>query len=374
MLVLDILKTYHYCMFEVKKISAMCIYFILSVNMGLARWYVNKNSSEVPSYVRLYAHGACIFPYLLYKINFKSKWFLFVFVQLFSLLYVHIFEGTNTAHFFTSLVDFSDILLRYNLYWKYIVYNTLTLENAKSFHLYASTSYVAYHMDEQINKFIPESLNTVYLLYTCSGLYLCIGVLVFFMYTVDEKHILMYDKISVKRALLKSVIIYSSMCNLLNTLTKFESDYTDYSTIIASCVILTVDGKLLQYFDYTMLNHVSAIVTFISYITMTYINNYESIIVSICLQLLIGTKFIVFDSVHQILHITHKKNVIDKYIGIEIIAMSTAYLTIYFLPQSISLYFMIVCTLVQLMCEHFIIKYYKKDVEFLNCVAQLCAF
>ena len=352
----------------------MCIYIILSLCMGLSRWYVIQNGIDVPKYVKLYSHCACIFPFLLYKLNFKTKWFFYIFVQLFSLLYVYIFDGKNTTYFFVSLIDFSDLILRYNLYWKYIVYNTLTLEETKAFHMYASASYIAYHIDSQLEKWIPTYFYGDILLYTCCISYLCIGIIVYYMYNVEEKHILMYDKVSKKRALLKSFIIYTSSCNFLILISNYKSSYTHYATLIASCIILTFNGKLLQYFDYSKLNHISALITLLCYVLIKTVKVYENYILSIGLQVVIGTKFIVFDSVHQILHITHKKNIIDKYIGLEIIGMSCAYVTVYFIPDSYQHYIYVLLTIIQLICEEYVKKYYHKDVDFLNCISQLDSF
>lgn len=357
---------------ETKKILAMIIYIVLSLCMGLSRWYVIQNDIEVPSYVKLYSYGASIFPFLLYKLNFKTKWFFYIFVQLFSLLYVYIFEGKNTTYFFISLIDFSDLILRYNLYWKYIVYNTLTLEETKTFHMYASASYIAYHIDSQLEKWIPSYFHGDILIYTCCIVYMCIGIIVYYMYDVEEKHILMYDKVSKKRALFKSLIIYTSSCNFLLIVSNYNTSYTHYATLIASCIILTFNGKLLQYFDYTKLNHIGALMTLLCYVLIKTVHyNY---ILSIALQVVIGTKFIVFDSVHQILHITHKKNIIDKYIGLEIICMSCAYVTVYYLVDAFEIYVFIALTMIQLFSEHYIKKYYIKDVDFLNCISQLESF
>jgi hypothetical protein len=359
-------------MSEQKKVAAVCLYILLSACMGLSRHYVEMYNVNVPSYVYLYAHGACIFPLILYQMNFKSKWFLFIFTQLFSLVYVYIFSSKNTIYFFTSLIDFSNIVLRYNLFWKYIVYNTLTLDETKNFHIYASASYIAYHMDSQIKNWIP--IHNDILIYICCPLYIIIGIVVYFLYVVEEKHVLMYDKISIKRMMLKGSIIYFSTCNFLNILSNFKTEYTHYAAIIASCFVLTLNGKLLQIFDYTKLNHVSGFITLFAYLAMKYLNFNRDFIMSICLQIVIGTKFIVFDTVHQVLHITHKKNIIDQYIGLEIIAMSNAYVTIYFLPQFLQVYFFILCVVLQLVAERLVIKYYKKDVDFLTCIAQLDSF
>ena len=184
----------------------------------------------------------------------------------------------------------------------------------------------------------------------------------------------MCDKTSKKRALLKFLIVYFSTCNTINTLRCYTSEYTHYALIIASCIILTINGKLLMYFDYPKLNHVSAYVTCVCYLVMAHVQKYRNVVISLCLQMVIGTKYIVFDSVHQILHITHKKNIIDKYIGVEIIAMSLGSVSIYFMPYMYLYYFMIFCTMMQILCEHRIIRYYNKDVEFLECITQLDHF
>lgn len=362
---------------ETKKIVALCIYLLLSVSISLSRWYINQYNMHVDSYYSLYPYTTCVIPYITYKLNYKSKWFFFIFVQFFAVVYVYIFQNSSTIIFFNSLIDYSNMILRYHLFWKYIVYNTYQRNETVKFHIYASGSYLVYYADYQVERTM-KYINIVpdYVFFTCCGLYVIIGAIVLKMYNVNEKHILMYDYVNVKRAFLKTLSIFFSSCILNGSLKYFEQNQIEshIATIIGSSFILTLNGQLLKYADYSFVKYVPGIFSIIVLFCMEYLNIYKSIVYHIGCALIVGIRLIIFDSLHQTLHITHKKNVIDRYIGLEVIGMSAAYAIVYYCPKNILFYLCNIWCICQLICVHFLKKYYYKDSEFLNCIEQLDGF
>ena len=362
---------------EIKKLVCAIIYILLSICNGLSRWYVKQHNVIVPEEYSLLPFCASVLPYLSYKLNYKSKLFVFIFIQIFALLYVYIFESSSVIYFFYSLIDFSNMILRYHLYWKYIVYNTLLLEETAGFHIYASCSYFSFHIEYQIDRLMKHiSIDQDFVLYGCCVMYAIIGATVLRLYNVDEKHILVHDIVNKRRAFIKLMCVYFSECIMLGILKIYctQCSGSHIATIIGSFLILTLNGKLLKLFQYDKLIYVSGTISLIVLLCMKFANIYKEYIIRAGIALITGSKLIIFDSLHQILHITHKKNVIDRYVGLEIIALSLAYVTIYYIQQMYIFYFSIFCCIGLLISETFTVKYYKKDQDFLECISQLDEF
>ena len=361
---------------DIKKLICAFIYIFLSICNGFSRWYVNKFNIATPAYYTLFPYCACILPYLTYKINFKSKWFFYIFLQFFSLVYVYIFLSKNVVYFHTSLITFTDLLLRYHIFWKYIVYNTIETKDTKSFHLYATCSYFAYHIHYQIDRLMKlVSFDPNYVFYGCCISYILIGFFGFMTYNVEEKHILMHDLLNKKRAFIKAFCVYFSECIMLIVLKQYSPYvHMHFATIIGSSLILTLNGQLLKTFNYDKLRYVSSVLSLLTILGMNFATIYKDYIIRAGIALITGSKLIIFDSLHQVLHITHKKNVIDRYIGIEIIFMSLAYVTVYYISQQYLFYYSIFCCVCLFAFQIQTLKYYNKDVEFLECISQLDEF
>ena len=352
------------------------IYLSLTACNGMARWYVQRVSEyTVPEIIYLYGHIGCFLPYIAYKFSFKSKWFLYIFVQFFALAYVYIFNSKNVVYFFASLVSFSDILLRYHLYWKYQVYSTITERDAENFQIYASASYIGYHINNQIGDLLTRlNIDTTLIVYICSVLYITIGVVVYIWY-VEEKHILMNDNVNTKRAILNVYNTFFSNSIFFSFLNRYKNIHIlNLATIIGSALIITLNGKILEYFSNIQLRYLPSIIFMITLLCMNYIETYANYVKYAGLSMILACKYIMNDILHQKLHITHKKNVIDCYIGLEIIAISLSIVTLYFIPNLFLMYYAMCCCIFLFVGEYFTKKYYIKDQEFLECIAQLNEF
>ena len=213
-----------------------------------------------------------------------------------------------------------------------------------------------------------------YVFYGTLIAYLIIGLIGLKYYNVEEKHILMYDLVNYKRAYMQSSTVFFNTLALYSALRLYNNDNVHIAAIIGSCIVLTLNGKLLSWFSADKLRYVSATLTLFCILFMYYFPLYEKTIVYGGVSILIGCKYIIFDSVHQILHITHKKNVIDRYIGLEIIAQSVSHVCVYFIPEYLLFYAVIASCIFQICNERYILKYYRKDAEFLDCISQLEMF
>ena len=219
------------------------------------------------------------------------------------------------------------------------------------------------------------NVDKYYIFYGCCAGYLLIGGIVLRMYDVEEKHILMHDNVNYKRANIKSTCIFLSSCVMYGTINLYKKDETSHiATIIGSSIVLTLNGKLLEYCEYNILRVVSTLLSLIILCCMEYLKSYNKYIIDCGTAVIIGCKLIIFDSVHQMLHITHKKNVIDRYIGLEIVAMSCAFVLVHFIPENFLFQFCIACCLLQLLYERYTLKYYRKDESFLECINNLNEF
>ena len=141
-------------MYELKKYIASIFYILMCFLQSFANYYVNSYNLKTQKKYELFSFIASIMPYVTYRLSYKVKLFFYIFCQLFAIVYVYIFASYNVITFYNSIITLSDIILRYNLYWKYIIYMTHKKQETVQFHIFATLSYCAYHIDSQVEHVI----------------------------------------------------------------------------------------------------------------------------------------------------------------------------------------------------------------------------
>lgn len=368
-----------------RKVLALILYLWLTICTSASRFYVKTQrdlylDESMMTDLKLYGQVVCALPLLCYKLNFRTKWFSYIFLQLFGLIYVYVFASRNIFSFHESIIDSSDIILRYYFYWRFILSNTIEKNEIKFLHAYASISYFAYYADKQIFKLFKKldlEENADIIFYICCSIYFIIGTVIYRYYKNEDKHLLMHDEVSRSRSMIQSLIAYCSYCSFLG-ITREYNDYIgqrNLVTLIGSCVVLTITGKLLHFCSYKQLLHFPAIVNGSVYIILScYTGEYKTHMIQIAMTLIICTKYLTYDTIHNILYIPHKKKIIDRYISNEIMAMSIAYITIHFYPTNENIILISICSFMQLILERYALKYFEKDQEYLGCIYELDTF
>ena len=357
-------------------VIVIVIYLLTSLcNSCSYAYYTHYNMLET-QYTNYGLIGA-VLPIVAYKCKFKHKYVVYVFVKLFAFVYMYIFYQTPSVYIFNSaLHKIMECILKYTFYWKYICYVSTFTDIPHTFHMYGIASNISFFMTHKISHFIEYfnvSMNThhVFVSVVCLA-YLLLGTLVYLKYDVPEKHILMNEKINKKRCIYQMLAQYSA--SFIPYYISRNIEYTDvhYATIIASIFILSLNGKLL---DYLSIYNAKNLTNFINIICiMLFLHISDPMVHKIIYVISISTKNIIFDSLHTLLHINHKKNVIDIYLSFELIATVLSYFTVYmisFAYQSIQIAFIACLILVEFCTEYKLHSYYIKDKEISECISNI---
>ena len=360
-----------------QNISVIAIVILLTslCNSCSYAYYCHYNMLDT-EYTNYGLIGA-VLPVVTYKCKFKHKYALYIFVNLFAFVYMYIFYQVPSVYIFNSaLHKVMECILKYTFYWKYISYVSTFTETSKTFHIYGIASNLSFFMTHKINESIayfdiPMNSNHAFVSAVCL-LYLIIGIVVYVNYDVPEKHILMNENISRKRCTYQMLTQYSASFIPYYISSNIEHSNIHYAVIIASIFILSLNGKLLHYLTIYNAKSLTNIINIVCIVL--FFNISDHVVHKIIYVVSVSTKNIIFDSLHALLFINHKKNVIDIYLSFELIANVLSYYTVYIIScmsKSVHIAFIACIILFQFCTEYTLQRYYLKDKEITECITNI---
>lgn len=351
------------------KYDAILIYLLLLLCMSVSHiLYQNSNTLNYT----LLGNFIVFIPIVTYKISLSYKLIFFIFIQMFMMIYMYIFRNrTIMANIFELTNEILYIILLYSFYWKYILYTTTSIDIGKSqFHIYGIVANFGYFFNDKL-LLLYNTFNFIdidILVFSSSILYVLLGGLIFKFYKTEEKHVLYSDYINKRKLFNMSLCYFFNEVIFMYFLKQYKINYHKYdSMVIATFFILSLNGKLLQILPYQYLCIIPSIIYSSVFILLHFFKN--TTIQGISLIFIIGIRNVVFETSYKLLQISHKKQVIEKLVNIDIFIIILAHIVVHFLP--FNFYFSLFFCLLFGFFELFTIKWMKKDLEINECLNEL---
>ena len=330
----------------------------------------------------IYGNILGIIPLLTSKIYFSYKFIFYIFVEMFTMIYMYIYsESTLIEEFYVMNKRTLGTILLYSFYWKYILYNTKDLEVGRNnMHIYAINANLCYYIEGNIKKIIRWMnelgyyLNEFYMVSCVSIIYIIIGLIVYKKYETKERNVLYSDYMSRKKLITNSIIVLMNEIIYLEIIERYGNQIVfSAPTLIGSMLFITINGKLMN-IPYKYLIYGPSLMYIIIICTLT-ITDIKSIR-DLCVIITIGVKYIMFECKYKLLQITSKKDVIELYINYDIIVMvlGTFMVQMKRIMYGNTIYdiyvmmMMIICTIIM---ERRTLKMNEKDEDITECIKQI---
>ena len=361
-------------------------YLVFVCGLSICKYVLDHSDSDAESlvlannkpYMYVFFILPVFFSYMEYSM--RAKLFFYTFISLSCTLYLHLFVTSYSVVFLNSMLCVSMFhIIRYNIYYNSVIHTIESINNAqKKFVLYGIVSNFANVIElraiDVLRYFEPPYI----LLYSLGFVFVGCLTKCFVFKVVNNS--LFNAEIKRRRLHIQSGItlcgflsqhlITQGMVGSSDLYIERSLNIADYVPIAITCAIIFLSRHVFK-LSYRMYSFLCPTISLVSYFTLLFTNNrYVSATVFAAIQTMF---FVLFDPTRFILYVTHTYDVVSFFLAYDTLAIGLSYIMY---PYLLSLYKvtipMVNCIWIGLV--YYSVKYYRKDMESMECInlLELC--